>query len=1484
MNSLKDNMKTKKSNTNTVIFELIDNVLIVSNNGEPFSIEGVESLMLPYYTAKAERESKKTFTSPVINSQIMELLEKQRSLYRDYPERIQSDYSTEYNTVGEYHGREILELLQNCIDAMPGDSTFQIGAKGLGFRSLLNWCKKIKIYSGELSIAFGFEEAEIFRKSINVAQKIAILSAPVVIEPIKLNYTTQIVLQLKESVINDVESQLLQIDERSMVFLPKIEELIIRTTNSERSYRKIDDQTGNVLIYATVDGVATEYLWQVFNQEKRSVSLNDIDGKKKDYSYGISIAFCDDLPRLTNNYLYSYFKTKVEFPLGWLCHADFELRSDRNDIIEHPLNTLILQELVSLIDESSEKITETVKNPENALKSIVPAGPFLTEIAGFKFSEYYYTNIGKKRVLPTINGGFISLFENPWYTNTNYPALFAGDGFKKLLKYINDKDAIDFIKRIAARDKIDLSISIQNIQSSINELTSKWSPEECFTVFEWWRTTYGNIPDALSFLPNLIRLENGQWATGKDKVYFKVGEVPIVPSWVTFSFLSDDFQKAAINFYKSEDGYLAHKDLRTEPREERTISDYAIIEKNPFFRYLDRSTTIARVNNSVGDNWTYSQEFVLWLYKYYNDKEDWTPPTEVIFNFPSQNNEVVRPDTLYFGEYYNNDLSKICAMQDGQKELWHFSILLEDKERFIEFCVKFGVRLVPVREQVSFYNWQIPKSYKEELYSHISYPLQLDHGTVAAKEEVMRTDFEFVNITADSYKNLGYILSNANFSDLLLWISKDDLLKKSLLSRFETSVKYPLYAKRKEQRDGRAVHCNQVRNYIAHMFATSKWIELDGERFSPEQIVLDEKIGKQLAPRLLGQNIDQILPPSTAVDYEINAIIDNLGFIIDFSKIKPSVLYTILNELSNDGIDRNGDLSKKIYIQIMNASGLKEPDANCHERTKFLQNGKVFCYDNCFHSISEVYYADKSFPDKVRENHTLIHLRKNRGAKKAELWFGVKEFKPDMKVSYFLESVFNKSFQKDLHEVLKGLYVENSQTVTDEKRWKTVKKLRIVLVSSMTIRYDDSERNCENYQYAKDSTGQFILMIGTNSPDKYDEHLTSTLFEIIRMTINIEETTLGISFRDLWKYPTASLRNALVQRHENDTIWNDADNFFDGDNKVISSIDNAQKNKEMFNKCKDSNELNFKKILYNKLLTSTIDEQKLYLAKIKEYKQIEPNLELLKEDFCNVLDLLQSIKPADILLEKNYDIDIDVDALGFETKKCLFERYPQNTSELNNFLVNEYDSLLRFGNYEYLQQEFEKYLTESELIEEPNYEVIPRTLNFIDSSNFQLSRINSNHPKNNTSSKSGNPYKDYSAKQASNTRTGKKSEEIVYEHLIQRYGKENVEWMSQFAREENINLDGSDSYGYDMHYTDAEEKIYVEVKTNSSHLPNITFSLTEFERNFAEIHTHYKIFVVTEPKSIFPDIIAFNWDKIKVFANTPTGYVVEFKQEDKSNM
>lgn len=120
------------------------------------------------------------------------LIESQLKTYREQPARMISDYHRENQLMGEYNGRQILEMLQNADDE--GSDTVlirldedqavltvanrgapfkiagfeslmlanlssktkikYIGNKGLGFRSLINWAHQVTIGSGEVSVTF----------------------------------------------------------------------------------------------------------------------------------------------------------------------------------------------------------------------------------------------------------------------------------------------------------------------------------------------------------------------------------------------------------------------------------------------------------------------------------------------------------------------------------------------------------------------------------------------------------------------------------------------------------------------------------------------------------------------------------------------------------------------------------------------------------------------------------------------------------------------------------------------------------------------------------------------------------------------------------------------------------------------------------------------------------------------------------------------------------------------------------------------------------------------------------------------------------------------------------------------------------------------------------------------------------------------------------------------------------------------------------
>ncbi len=238
-----------------------------------------------------------------INTLHREYIEKHIKL--QIREELISENNIERRDIKGYHGREILELLQNADDAyqksidlgcqseselnvnisysqgrliVANTGTFfddegikaivqgnnspkkgkYIGNKGTGFRSILNWADEVRIYSGEYAIKFSKEIASKILDSLKNEEQIAkqlakepnlyipMLAVPENIEHNRPKNQTTIEVYIKAEETTDdfsVESQLDNIDLRILLFLPNISRINIRTDQNNICYeRKISDE------------------------------------------------------------------------------------------------------------------------------------------------------------------------------------------------------------------------------------------------------------------------------------------------------------------------------------------------------------------------------------------------------------------------------------------------------------------------------------------------------------------------------------------------------------------------------------------------------------------------------------------------------------------------------------------------------------------------------------------------------------------------------------------------------------------------------------------------------------------------------------------------------------------------------------------------------------------------------------------------------------------------------------------------------------------------------------------------------------------------------------------------------------------------------------------------------------------------------------------------------------------------------------------
>lgn len=214
----------------------------------------------------------------------------------------------EKNDIGGYHGREILELLQNADDAyqksidlgekpacelqvtisykagilsvsntgtsfdedgilaiVQGNNSPKrgryIGNKGTGFRSVLNWTSRVRIYSGEYAVEFSeeiagtvFEEIKDCPQIQKQIQKNKNLYLPMLAVPQNIadgelqtagyaeaQTTVEVTIDPEKMKEDDypVDRQISEIDLRILLFLPNISQIRVETEEKTVVYKRV---------------------------------------------------------------------------------------------------------------------------------------------------------------------------------------------------------------------------------------------------------------------------------------------------------------------------------------------------------------------------------------------------------------------------------------------------------------------------------------------------------------------------------------------------------------------------------------------------------------------------------------------------------------------------------------------------------------------------------------------------------------------------------------------------------------------------------------------------------------------------------------------------------------------------------------------------------------------------------------------------------------------------------------------------------------------------------------------------------------------------------------------------------------------------------------------------------------------------------------------------------------------------------------------
>lgn len=330
----------------SLTFRIIDDALYVANFGRRFDRRGVVSVCRENLSAKTNRGPGSSLDEVPDRALIDAIRERRLAVYRTDIDQLQEDANHERETSSDYAGRSLWELLQNADDALAPEGTSSadlIGAKGLGFKSVLEVTNQPSIHSGPFD--FGFDAAAsreilcaidpdapnlIFRLPHKVARD------RVTRQLLKAGFATVVRLPFKSSAVRaSVVARLNALAPHFLLLCRNLDTVVIEgagptfTTLTVSRPRSLALRNAPAKLSVTRDGETSDTEWRLWSST--AVASRD-DGKTLSAAIaiatveGVAVPADDEIP------VHVFFPTAESISTRFLVHGSFALTSNRNNI------------------------------------------------------------------------------------------------------------------------------------------------------------------------------------------------------------------------------------------------------------------------------------------------------------------------------------------------------------------------------------------------------------------------------------------------------------------------------------------------------------------------------------------------------------------------------------------------------------------------------------------------------------------------------------------------------------------------------------------------------------------------------------------------------------------------------------------------------------------------------------------------------------------------------------------------------------------------------------------------------------------------------------------------------------------------------------------------------------------------------------------------------------------------------------------------
>ncbi|MFN8337177.1 MAG: DUF3883 domain-containing protein [Cyclobacteriaceae bacterium] len=1066
---------------------------------------GVSPIDLDDFSKKDRLSFRLTGLINLMKQWLTGFLETRMETFGKDPSICLSFFNNEKVRKKEYHGRELLEMIQNAEDeavkdegeiiikltkerlvvantgapftregvislmtpnaSSKGLDDKKIGSKGLGFRSLLNWADSIHVVSKELSIKFSREAANrflerMFEKYPNVKNylnknsksksPIAVLVAPEWEEIDFKQYerfATVIHVNFKGTEIyNDIKKKIESIGPGELIFLSKLKAIHTIIEDKKRTLKKIHGQEGKrptVTIQVSDEGgVQFEKKWTIF-ADSGDIEKSFLNEDDPE-TYDIRIAVNDQLDDDINK-LFSYFKTKVTFSFPALIHATFDLSGDRNSIVNTKSNHFIISKVCQLLIDTAKDVANSEVSWK-PMKLLAFDEETENSLSDFDFSNKLIALIKNSKLFPTIYKEYRSTKESTVFYEENFADVidFTKYGMlSNLLLHTEEKPLRRLLKKIGLSTYEPMSLC-KAINASNFDLTDR---AKLIMFFSQSSILSGNT------LPKLLLDQHNSSVENSIEVFTTPEEVTLrFPENVEVKFLNDQLLDALKS--QRPERSRTNRDIVNFVGTKFNLKDYSFL---PVLRKVlsQESKLRAQLNDMSTLRLILSE-----LRRFYALTS--SPPVlnDIAIDLPTRGDSIRPAKELLIGSDYAysflGPVNESLIQSESRFLIAPEKLGFENSEATYRFMVWLGVK--EKLEIVKTKKVNISDDYIDAVLGKVDFPLVSENHKVKFNTPKEFKDRAYnIELTAPTIPGIDEFISKVEPEVLITWLITDAMLLQKVTSESDSDCVLRFKVSGKWGED----HLNSAFTIplLYFLFGYTKWLPTkQGYKEKPMNCVDMESslISKSISSPEINFNHPLCVRYGIEKDKIVQLLI-NLGVKNNFEHLSQTAIYDIfLNLPENDPTGINANNVYRAGLEV-----LDNIEINTTEKAyiDFIQIGRILakCGDELrYIPVGEAYVIQKNvLCESIAANFNICQIDQKIFANSLTDMLGVHQVG---KISFRnltqpVTHSFNDQFVSDMNSFKVAIYSDMILGDHDKSKLAIIKDLRITICTSIRAEY-----------------------------------------------------------------------------------------------------------------------------------------------------------------------------------------------------------------------------------------------------------------------------------------------------------------------------------------------------------------------------------------------------------------------------------------------